>query len=198
MTPFGALEWNIAWRYLRSRRRETFVSVITTLSLIGITLGVATLIIVMAVMNGFRAELFNKILGVSGHVLLQPIDGPLTDYRAVPDRIEKVRGVEMAIPFVEGQALVSGKVGSSGAMVRGLEQQDFDKLTFVSDRLILGDADTFGASKGVMIGSRLASQPRPVARRLDPAHQPQRRGHPLRRDAADRELPDPGESSRSA
>jgi len=157
MTPFGALEWQIAWRYLRSRRRETFVSVISTLSLIGIALGVATLIIVMAVMNGFRAELFNKILGVSGHVLLQPIDGPLTDFRAVSDRIEKVRGVAMAVPFVEGQALVSGKVGSSGALVRGLAQQDFDKLTFVSDRLLLGNPDTFGTSKGIMIGSRLAA-----------------------------------------
>ncbi|MEM8663869.1 MAG: lipoprotein-releasing ABC transporter permease subunit [Pseudomonadota bacterium] len=156
MRPFGALEWQIALRYLRSRRREAFISVISTLSLVGIALGVATLIIVMAVMNGFRAELFNKILGVSGHVLIQPIDGPLTDFRAVSDRINGVDGVVMAIPFVEGQALVTGNIGSSGALVRGLSREDFDKLDFVSDRLILGSADGFGDEKGVIVGSRLA------------------------------------------
>ncbi|MEO1088551.1 MAG: ABC transporter permease, partial [Acidobacteriota bacterium] len=156
MRPFGALEWQIAFRYLRSRRREAFISVISTLSLVGIALGVATLIIVMAVMNGFRAELFNKILGVSGHVLIQPVDGPLTDFRAVADRINGVDGVTMAIPFVEGQALVSGNIGSSGALVRGLSAEDFDKLDFVSDRLLLGSADGFGEEKAVIIGSRLA------------------------------------------
>ncbi|MEM9221954.1 MAG: lipoprotein-releasing ABC transporter permease subunit [Pseudomonadota bacterium] len=156
MRPFGALEWQIAMRYLRSRRRETFISVISTLSLIGIALGVATLIIVMSVMNGFRAELFNKILGVSGHVLIQPIDGPLSDFREVSDRINGVDGVVMAIPFVEGQALVSGNVASSGAMVRGVSEADFEKLSFVSDRLLLGDADGFGTEKTVIIGSRLA------------------------------------------
>ena len=156
MTPFGALEWQIAWRYLRSRRREAFISVISTLSLVGIALGVATLIIVMAVMNGFRAELFNKILGVSGHVLLQPLDGPLTDYREVADRISGVNGVRMVIPFVEGQALVSGNAASSGALVRGVSPESFDKLKFVSEHLLIGDAGGFGTTKSVIIGSRLA------------------------------------------
>ncbi|MBJ3774439.1 lipoprotein-releasing ABC transporter permease subunit [Acuticoccus mangrovi] len=156
MRPFGALEWAIALRYLRSRRREAFISVISTLSLIGIALGVATLIIVMAVMNGFRAELFNKILGVSGHVLLQPLDGPLTDYREVAKRIDAIDGVVRAIPFVEGQVLVSGPANAGGALVRGLTKEDFDRLDFVSDRLLLGSDEEFGTQKGAIIGSRLA------------------------------------------
>jgi lipoprotein-releasing system permease protein len=117
---------------------------------------VATLIIVMAVMNGFRAELFDKILGVSGHVLLRPIDSPLTDYRAVADRVADVKGVTRAIPFVEGQALVSGPGGSSGALVRGLSGEDFRRLDFVSDSLILSTGRAFGEVKGAAIGSRLA------------------------------------------
>jgi lipoprotein-releasing system permease protein len=153
--PFGALEWGIAFRYLRSRRREAFISVISTLSLVGIALGVATLIIVMAVMNGFRGELFDKILGVSGHVLVQPLETALTDYREVAERIDTVPGVTMAVPFVEGQALVSG-VGSSGALVRGVTKEDFERLTFVSDRILLGSLEEFGERKGAVIGSRLA------------------------------------------
>lgn len=156
MRPFGALEWMIALRYLRSRRREAFISIISTLSLIGIALGVATLIIVMAVMNGFRAELFNKILGVSGHILVQPIDGAFTDHREVADRIAAVDGVVMAIPFVEGQALISGVTGSSGVLVRGITRDDFEQLSFVSDNILVGDPTLFGEQKGVIVGSRLA------------------------------------------
>ena len=156
MKPFGALEWQIAFRYLRSRRREAFISVISSLSLIGIALGVATLIIVMAVMNGFRAELFNKILGVSGHMLVQPLDGPLSDYRDVSNRIVTVPGVRSAIPFIEGQALISGPAGSSGTLVRGLSPEDFAGLSFVSDNIIQGDAGGFGTAKTVIVGSRLA------------------------------------------
>ncbi len=156
MKPFGALEWLIAFRYLRSRRREAFISVISTLSLVGIALGVATLIIVMAVMNGFRAELFNKILGVSGHMLIQPLDGPLSDYRDVTDRVIEVPGIKNAIPFIEGQALISGNAGSSGTLVRGIAPEDLARLRFVSDNIILGDTGGFGTTKSVIVGSRLA------------------------------------------
>ena len=83
-------------------------------------LGVATLIIVMAVMNGFRSELLGKILGINGHMLVQPIDMPLTDYDAVSARLQTVPDVVAAIPFIEGQALVSGPAGNLGALVRGV------------------------------------------------------------------------------
>src|SRR6201981_4147278 len=93
--PFSRFEWMIAGRYLRSRRREAFISVIAGFSFIGIMLGVATLIVVMAVMNGFREQLLSKILGLNGHLLIQPLESPLTDFAAVADRISKVPGVKL-------------------------------------------------------------------------------------------------------
>src|ERR1041384_3364085 len=103
--PFSQFEWMLSLRYLRARRKEGFISVIAGFSFLGIMLGVATLIIVMAVMNGFRKELLDKILGLNGHLLVQPIDSPLTDWEVVADRIAKVQGIRLAAPVVEGQAL---------------------------------------------------------------------------------------------
>ena len=83
-------------------------------------LGVATLIIVMAVMNGFRTELLDKILGLNGHLLIQPLESPLTDWEAVSDRISQIPGVRLAAPIVEGQALASSPFNSAGVLVRGM------------------------------------------------------------------------------
>src|SRR5215471_17939853 len=116
--PFAPFEWMLSLRYLRARRQEGFISVIASFSFLGIMLGVATLIIVMAVMNGFRTELIGKILGLNGHVILQPMDSKLTDYAAVADREKRVPGVVAAIPLVEGQALASGENASNGALIR--------------------------------------------------------------------------------
>ena len=120
--PFSAFERLVAWRYLRSKRKETVISVIASISFFGIMLGVATLIIVMAVMNGFRTELLTRILGINGHLILQPIDRPLDDYAEVATRIAGVPGVKYAVPLVEGQVLASGRTGTSGtgALVKGL------------------------------------------------------------------------------
>ena len=120
----------VAWRYLRSRRKETVISVIASISFLGIMLGVATLIVVMAVMNGFRAELLTRILGINGHLIVQPIDMPLEDYDAVAERINGVPGVKYAIPLIDGQVLASGNVGAgTGALVRGMRGEDLGKLT---------------------------------------------------------------------
>ena len=100
--PFSAFERMVAWRYLRSRRKEAFISVIAGFSFVGIMLGVATLIIVMSVMNGFRGELITRILGINGHMVVQPIDRPLDDYAALADRFKLVDGVVNAIPLVAG------------------------------------------------------------------------------------------------
>src|SRR2546421_1324961 len=91
--PFSRFEWMLSLRYLRARRREGFISVIAGFSFLGIMLGVATLIIVMAVVNGFRKELLDKILGLNRHLLIQPIYSPLTDYAEVADRISPLPGV---------------------------------------------------------------------------------------------------------
>ncbi len=155
--PFSAFERMVAWRYLRARRRETFISVIAGFSFVGIMLGVATLIIVMAVMNGFRGELITRILGVNGHVVVQPIDRPLDDYADVTARLRNVPGVGMAMPVVEGQTLATGVGGSgSGALVRGLRAEDLAKLDFVTSNLLTGDLVGFAAGQGVLIGSRMA------------------------------------------
>src|ERR671925_1459573 len=105
--PFSAFEWLLSGRYLRARRKEGFISVIAGFSFLGIMLGVATLIIVMAVMNGFRKELLDKILGLNGHLVIQPLESPLTDWELVAQRIAGVPGVKLAAPLVEGQALAS-------------------------------------------------------------------------------------------
>ena len=155
--PFSAFERMIAWRYLRPRRKEAAVSIVTIISLVGVTLGVAALIIVMAVMNGFRAELLDRILGLNGHVIIQPVDTPLDDYAAVAERLSGLSGVRLVLPLVEGQALVSGNVGAgSGALVRGLRPDDMARLTSVSENIREGSLDGFNAGEGVVIGFRMA------------------------------------------
>lgn len=157
--PFSGFERLVAWRYLRSRRKEASISVIAGFSLVGIMLGVAALIIVMAVMNGFRAELFKQILGFNGHVVVQPIDSPLNDYAELAKKFSSVPGVTMALPLVEGETLASGRGGSgTGALVRGIRSEDLTKLKTVSDHIVSGDMVGFASGQGVLVGSRLARQ----------------------------------------
>ena len=154
---FSVFERMVAWRYLRSRRKEAFISVIAAISFAGIMLGVATLIVVMAVMNGFRAELLTRILGINGHLVVQPVDSPLDDYDAVAARIEGVPGVRFAIPLIDGQTLASGRIGvGAGAVVRGIREQDVDKLEIVSTNIKQGTLEGFDTSEGVAIGSRMS------------------------------------------
>ena len=155
--PFSAFERMVAWRYLRSRRKEAFISVIASISFIGIMLGVATLIIVMAVMNGFRAELLTRILGINGHLVLQAVDTPLDDFADVATRINGIQGVRYAIPLVEGQVLATGNVGSgAGALVRGMREEDLRKIELVAGNIRHGTLDGFSGGQGVAIGQRMA------------------------------------------
>ncbi len=155
--PFSLFERMVAWRYLRSRRREAFISVIAGFSFIGIMLGVATLIIVMAVMNGFRGELLERILGINGHLILQPMDRPLDDYEELSKKISGIEGVSYALPIVEGQTLASGNRGAgTGALVRGVRPEDVDKIKLVAGTVKFGSMEAFKAGEGVAIGSRLA------------------------------------------
>src|SRR6516162_2876075 len=156
--PFAAFEWMLSLRYLRARRREGFISVIAGFSFLGIMLGVATLIIVMAVMNGFRQELLTKILGLNGHLLIQPLESPLTDYATVADRVSKVDGIYLAAPLVEGQALASSPFNASGVVVRGMLGADLAKLSQVANNLKQGTLDGFDSGQGLAIGRRLAEQ----------------------------------------
>ncbi|WP_306118035.1 MULTISPECIES: lipoprotein-releasing ABC transporter permease subunit [unclassified Roseitalea] len=147
----------IAWRYLRPRRKEAAVSVVTIISLVGVTLGVAALIIVMSVMNGFRAELLDRILGLNGHVIVQPMERPLDDYADVASRIAALDGVIRAIPVVEGQTLASGNVGAgTGALVRGVRPDDLAELEAVAGNIVEGSLQGYDAGTGIALGLRMA------------------------------------------
>jgi len=156
--PFAPFEWMLSTRYLRARRKEGFISVIAGFSFLGIMLGVATLIIVMAVMNGFRAELLGKILGLNGHLLIQPLESPLTDWKEVADRVNKVSGVRLAAPVVDGQALASSPFNASGVLVRGIRAADLDNITSIAKNIKQGTLEGFDQGQGVAIGRRLADQ----------------------------------------
>ncbi|MFN3764256.1 MAG: lipoprotein-releasing ABC transporter permease subunit [Aliihoeflea sp.] len=155
--PFSAFERMVAWRYLRSKRKETVISVISMISFIGIMLGVATLIIVMAVMNGFRAELLDRILGINGHLVVQPIESGLDDYEEIAARFNGIAGVRYAIPHVDGQVLASGRrTAGTGALIRGVRAEDLAKMDSVSGNIQQGSLEGFSGDQGVAIGSRMA------------------------------------------
>ncbi|WP_072373868.1 lipoprotein-releasing ABC transporter permease subunit [Hyphomicrobium sp. NDB2Meth4] len=155
--PFALFEWMLALRYLRARRKEGFISVIAGFSFTGIMLGVATLIIVMAVMNGFRNELFSKILGLNGHIIVNKIGGSFDDYDEVAKRIKELTGVKAAMPLIEGQVMVSSAVQATGALVRGMSEDGMRSLPLVADNIRFGSLDGFGEGSGIAIGTRLAN-----------------------------------------
>ncbi|MEM7397383.1 MAG: lipoprotein-releasing ABC transporter permease subunit [Pseudomonadota bacterium] len=154
---FAPFEWLVALRYLRARRKEGFISVIAGFSFIGIMLGVATLIIVMAVMNGFRQELFDKMLGLNGHVVVHSVNR-FTDYDAVAQRVRDVPNVKYAFPLVEGQVLASTPLGSTGALVRGLREDDLKSLKAISSKVRFGTLNGLDENPSVVIGSRMANR----------------------------------------
>ncbi|MCA3564942.1 MAG: lipoprotein-releasing ABC transporter permease subunit [Methylocystis sp.] len=156
--PFAGFERMLAFRYLRPRRKEGFISVIAGFSFAGILLGVAALIIVMSVMNGFRKELISKILGISGHVFIQAMDQPLTDYEELAKRFEQIKGVRQAIPVINGQVLVASPFASTGALVRGVREADIRRLESISRNIRAGTLDNFDSGEGIAIGQRLADQ----------------------------------------
>ena len=151
------VEWMVAGRYLRARRNERFISVIASFSLAGIALGVATLIIVMSVMNGFRIELLGRVLGLNGHLAVLPTVGTFVDYVAMAERARAVPGVVAAIPLIEGRVMATNEGRAAGALVRGIAPADLMDKEIVADNIRAGTLDGFGVGAGVVIGSRLAA-----------------------------------------
>jgi lipoprotein-releasing system permease protein len=153
---FSPVEWMIALRYMRARRAEGFISVIAGFSLMGIALGVATLIIVLSVMNGFRGELLDRILGLNGHIAVVSSSGPLSDYDPLAERVRMVDGVVSVTPLVEGQILATVGGRAAGALVRGLTPEALAARPSIAGNIRLGSLSQFGAGDGVVMGSRLA------------------------------------------
>jgi lipoprotein-releasing system permease protein len=156
--PFAPFEWLLSGRYLRARRKEGFISVIAGFSFLGIMLGVATLIVVMAVLNGFRKELLGKILSLNGHIVVQPLESPLTDWKDVADRVSRVPGVRLAAPVVDGQALASSASKAPFVLVRGMRGADLNQLAPIATNLKEGSLERFDEGQGVAIGKGLADQ----------------------------------------
>jgi lipoprotein-releasing system permease protein len=154
--PFARFEWMLASRYLRARRVGFLPSVIAAISFLAITLAVATLIVVMSVMNGFHLELMNKIIGVNGHLFLQASGRALDNYDEVLAKLEKVQGMKFVLPMVEGAAGVSSRVQQTGALVRGVREKDIKRLPGIGGNVRLGTLDGFDTSEGVAIGQRMA------------------------------------------
>jgi lipoprotein-releasing system permease protein len=156
--PFSRFEWMLAGRYLRPTRREGFVSIISILSLLGIAVGVAALIIVMAVMNGFRHDLLSRILGLKGHIMVQGAQGALPDFDQIVKQVRAVPGVTSAAPVVEGQVMASASGASLGVLVRGIRADDLERMTIVSSSLGPGTLAAFKGDDAVIIGSRMAER----------------------------------------
>ncbi|CAA7617748.1 lipoprotein-releasing ABC transporter permease subunit [Magnetospirillum sp. UT-4] len=154
---FGAFERMVAFRYLRARRKEGFISVIAGFSLLGIGLGVATLIVVMAVMNGFRQELLGRILGINGHVGVYGTATALGDYDPLAEAIRRLPSVTRAIPTVEGQVMATSQAGAAGAIVRGVRPDDL-LARDIFRKGFSGDAEVLRGGDAVVIGYRLAEK----------------------------------------
>jgi len=155
---FSYFEWMMAFRYLRARRQEGFISVIAWFSLLGIALGVATLIIVMAVMNGFRQELLTRILGINGHLSVYGQTSEIRDFDPIAERLRKVGGVRIVTPLIEGQVMVTARGVAQGAVVRGIRPEDLKRRTIIADNIKKGSLDAFGGATSIIIGGRLAQK----------------------------------------
>jgi lipoprotein-releasing system permease protein len=153
---FAPFEWILAMRYLRARRSEGFISVIAGFSFAGIMLGVATLIIVMAVMNGFRKELVGKILGLNGHVIVNRVAAPFDDFADVAQKLRSVKSVKTVIPLIEGQVMASTQAQALGGNVRGMSEASIKSLKLVQNNIREGTLDGFDNQTGIAIGIRLA------------------------------------------
>ena len=155
---FSSFEWMVALRYLKSRRGDGFISVIAGFSLVGISLGVAVLIVVMAVMNGFRTELMERILGLNGHAAVVGYSGTIDNYDTLSERISLVDGVVTVTPLVEGQVMATNQGRASGAVLRGMKSESLINHERISTNLVNGSLEGFGEEPSVVMGYRLARQ----------------------------------------
>jgi len=154
---FNETERTIAFRYIKSRRAEGFISISAWFSLIGITLGVATLIVVMSVMNGFRAELVDRILGINGHLIVYKKNQPLiSNYNEIVSQILDVKDVVAVTPHLEGQALAKTKSAVTGVVIRGTNWSDLAPKKLLWDSLDKDSFNNFKNKKQIIIGYRLA------------------------------------------
>jgi len=153
---FSKLEFLIALRYLKSKRKEGFISVIAIFSFIGIMIGVATLIIVMSVMNGFRYELVNRILGINAHLTIYSRQGQINDYEKIIADLKTIEGVKSLNPIIESQAMLSHNGKNLGGLIRGINVADLKNKELIANNIIDGDIEKISQKDAVIIGSSIA------------------------------------------
>lgn len=155
---FSAFERFVAFRYLRARRQEGFISVTAWFSFLGIALGVAALIIVMSVMNGFRHELLTRIIGMNGHLAIYSQSKSLPDYDALTAKIKQQPGITGANPIVEGQAMATAHGNATGVLIHGMTSSDLEARKTIADNLVRGHFRLFDRPNSAIIGKRLAEK----------------------------------------
>ncbi|PPR78085.1 MAG: Lipoprotein-releasing system transmembrane protein LolC [Alphaproteobacteria bacterium MarineAlpha2_Bin1] len=150
------LELFIALRYLRSRRRENFISIVSAFSFFGITIGVAALIVVLAVQNGFRQELFTRVLGINPHIIITNNQGPINNYIDLTKNISSISGIKSVFPIIDSQVMVRSKGKVAGALVRGITYSDIKKVDILKKNLISGNFNSLESNE-IILGYRLAN-----------------------------------------
>lgn len=153
---FSKLEFLIAFRYLKSKRKEGFISVIAIFSFVGIMIGVATLIVVMSVMNGFRHELVSRMLGINSHLTLYSKAGGIENYEDIIIKLKKIDGIKYVNPIIESQAMISTGSKNNGGLVRGINTTDLEYKKLISENIIDGDLNKINQKDYVAIGSSMA------------------------------------------
>ncbi len=157
-----SFELFLGLRYLKAKRKQGFISVITVISVLGVMVGVMALVVVLSVMNGFRADLMSKILGVNSHVLVFSSAGPFEDYQEVKKQIGKIEGVEACSPFIYSQVMVGDSGGVTGAILRGVDYQSVDAAINIEDMIKEGSLDSLERAPGelpsIIVGRELAKQ----------------------------------------
>ena len=154
-----AYEWLIGTRYLRSTHRRGFVSFVALMSACGLMLGVATLIVVLSVMNGFERELRSRILAVTSHATIMGLNGPISDWQQLQQRIRGEPGVRAVVPYVESQAMLANGAQMAGAALRGVLPAEEARATGLAQRVIAGSLGALTeGSYGIILGSALAHE----------------------------------------
>lgn len=154
---FSKLEFLIAFRYLRAKRQEGFISIIAGFSFVGIIIGVATLIIVMSVMNGFRYELVNRILGINSHLTIYSRAEGIKDYKSIIEDLKNNPEIKYVNPIVESQVMISAKGRANGGLVKGIKIEDLKYKKLIRNNIIYGNIDNLKDKNAIIIGISLAN-----------------------------------------
>jgi lipoprotein-releasing system permease protein len=153
---FSKLEFLIAFRYLRSKRKEGFISITAIFSFVGIMIGVATLIIVMSVMNGFRYELMDRIIGANSHLTIYSKENKIDEYQQLVDEIKKINEVQSSSAVIESQAMLSTSFKNSGSLIKSAKFEDLKNKKIISENIISGSLEAINDKNSVLIGSTIA------------------------------------------